>query len=288
MRYFFQHLARGFNNKKLLAKIFISGVGIWNFNIIKKCLICKTDKEELVKLQDKEKKPEYFQTVNIKELLEKYPRLTILQSKPVECLLGQLRDKNLTTSEFRILSRRIMRFIIEEALAGEYDQQGIRESPLGYYKCPVSKIRPSDYIGISILRSGNSMLDELLLILPDINIGKILIQRDESTEEKNPIFFYEKIPENSGNKKILLLDPMLGTGGSAKTAIEVLIKKGIKEENIIFLNLISCEFGIDILFKKFPKIKIITAKVDPELLPIKYLAPGIGDFGDRFYGTVSH
>jgi uracil phosphoribosyltransferase len=274
---------------KIFTPLLIFGCGFWKFkNSSGKTLLCK-DREILKSLNDKEEKiPEYFNLVNIPALHEKYPRLTVLQSKAVEFLMGQLRDKNIDTSEFRMLSRRIIRFIIEETLAGEANQVAIKQSPLGYYKCPVSHTKSSDYIGVSILRSGNSMLDELMHIMPDIGIGKILVQRDESSQEKKIIFFYEKIPKNSDGKKILLLDPMLATGGSALAAIGILLDKGIKEENIIFLNLVACEEGIHNIFKKFPKIKIITAKVDPELLPIKYIAPGIGDFGDRYYGTLDH
>jgi len=201
-------------------------------------------------------------------------------------LVGKLREKTINIDEFRIYSRRIIRLIIEEALAIEHNEFIIKESPLGYYRAPHNPRNSSDYIAISILRSGNSMVDEIIALIPDIPIGQILLQRDDTREDKRPIFFFEKIPKNIEEKKIILLDPMLGGGGSASVAIDILInKKGVKEENIIFLNLIGCPEGISVLFGKYPKIKIVSAKIDPLLLPIKYIAPGIGDFGDRFYGT---
>jgi uracil phosphoribosyltransferase len=178
-----------------------------------------------------------------------------------------------------------MRFIIEEALASECTMELVRKSPLGYYKTLDNPRDIKDYVAVSILRSGNGMLDEVMNVCPDLVIGKILIQRDESSEDKHPIFFFEKLPKNLENKKILILDPMLGTGGSVNACIKVLKEKGVKEDNILFLNLISCEDGLKNVFSRYPKIKILTAKVDQKLLPNKYIAPGIGDFGDRYYGT---
>jgi uracil phosphoribosyltransferase len=215
-----------------------------------------------------------------------YPNLTVLSSRAVENLMGLIRDKSISREQFRMYSRRIIRFIIEETLALECDIEVKKESPLGYYKTRVNRRRDDDYVAISILRSGNSMVDELLIIMPGINVGQILVQRDETTKEKKAIFYFEKLPDDLADKKMLLLDPMLATGGSATAAIEILLNKGVKEENILFLNFVSCVDGIDIMLKKFPKMKIITSKVDPYLLPNKYIAPGLGDFGDRYYGTL--
>jgi len=232
----------------------------------------------------REKIPEFFQEVDKEKLMTQYPNLTILQGKSVDMLIGKIRDKTVEVGQFRILSRRIIRLIIEEALAVECDEEVIKESPLGYYKTKFSSRKNEDYIAVSILRSGNSMVDEIMQIMPNIYIGKILVQRDENTLK--PVFFFEKLQKHLEEKRVFLLDPMLGTGGSASAAIDILLKKGAKEENILFLNLVSCPEGLEVLFKKYPKIKIVTAKVDPLLLPNGYLAPGMGDFGDRFYGTV--
>jgi len=230
--------------------------------------------------------PEFYDEIDKKKFMEEFPNLTILQARAVDMLVGKIRDKTISAEEFRNFSRRIIRLIIEETLANECTEIIRKESPLGYYKTIHNPRDLDQYVGVSILRSGDSMVEELLTIMPNIFIGKILVQRDETTQEKLPKFFFEKLPLNINNKKILLLDPMLGTGGSATAAINILKLKGILEENIIFLNLISSPPGLEALFKKFPKIKIVTAKVDPLLLPNKYIAPGMGDFGDRFYGTL--
>jgi len=228
----------------------------------------------------------YFEEVDPDKVMSLFPNLTVLKSNAVQNLMGLIRDKNISREQFRLYSRRIIRFIIEETLALEADHDTLKESPLGVYKTKVSRRNDDDYVAISILRSGNSMVEELLVIMPGINVGNILVQRDETTKEKHAIFYFEKLPDDLADKKILLLDPMLATGGSATASIEILKNKGVLEENILFLNFVSCVEGLDNMFKKYPKMKIITSKVDPYLLPNKYIAPGLGDFGDRYYGTL--
>ncbi len=231
-------------------------------------------------------KCEYFEKVDTQELLSKYPNLHILNLKTIELLIGQIRDKNASIEEFRTTTKRLIRIILEETFAYQCTEEVIKESPLGLYKTFLNPNKFSDYIAISILRSGNSMTDEILNLAPEISIGTVMIQRDENTEQKLPIFFFEKLPAKLENKKILVLDPMLATGGSATATINILIHRGVKPSDITFVNIISCEEGLHNLFKRFPGINIITALVDPYLLPNKYIAPGIGDFGDRYYGTT--
>lgn len=256
-------------------------VSYWKMNKVVHCL------QNENKIENKQTTREYFEVVDLEKLQKSYPNLIVIKTKAVDMLIGKIRDKNVQTEQFRSLSRRIIRLIVEEALSLECDETIVKESPLGLYKT-IHNPRPNtDYIAISILRSGNSMVDELVQLMPDVSIGKILVQRNEETDDKKPIFFFEKLPKDVASKRIFLLDPMLATGGSAGAAIEILLKKGVKEENIIFLNLISCITGIEILFAKYPKIKVVTAKIDKDLVKAsKYIAPGVGDFGDRFYGTM--
>lgn len=114
-------------------------------------------------------------------------------------------------------------------------------------------------------------------------IGKILIQRDEETAL--PKLFYEKLPMDISNRFVLLLDPMLATGGSAIKAIQVLLTKGVPEERILFVNLICCPEGIENVMNAHPRIKIVTGAVDEGLDANKYIIPGLGDFGCRYFGT---
>jgi uracil phosphoribosyltransferase len=124
-------------------------------------------------------------------------------------------------------------------------------------------------------------------MMPGTPVGKILIQRDESSEDKHAVFYYAKLPPDIATRRVLLVDPMLGTGGSSKAAIATLIRSGVPEENIVFINLLGCTEGVNAVLSAYPKIKLVTAKVDPILNAKKYLVPGIGDFGDRYFGTVS-
>ncbi len=118
----------------------------------------------------------------------------------------------------------------------------------------------SSLVAVSIVRAGDSMLDSFLAIAPEASVGKILIQRDEETAE--PILFYCKLPQLL-NKKIILLDPMLATGGSAKCAVQVLLDKGAREEDITFFNVLSCPEGVSAILTAFPKMKIVTGEIDP-------------------------
>lgn len=114
-----------------------------------------------------------------------------------------------------------------------------------------------------------------------VRLGKILIQRDEETA--TPKLFYVKLPEDIANRYVLLLDPLLATGGSAAMAVDVLLEKGVPQNRILFLNVLASPEGIQVFKEKFPEIKIITGMIDEGLDEHKYVVPGIGDFGDRYY-----
>jgi uracil phosphoribosyltransferase len=166
-------------------------------------------------------------------------------------------------------------------------------------------------------RAGESMETGLRQVCKGICIGKILIQRNEETAL--PTLFYSKLPEDIGERQVLLLDPMLATGGSAACAVKVLLDAGVPEEKITFVNIVACPDGLDHLNKMYPQVqcrarllmiqtlgpvfgngpdfiwvlvldfvpqmKIITTMVDPVLNEVKYIIPGLGDFGDRYFGT---
>lgn len=116
-----------------------------------------------------------------------------------------------------------------------------------------------------------------------VRIGKILIQRDEETAL--PKLFYSKLPMDVAQRYCLLLDPMLATGGSVIKAIEVLLEAGVKEENIIFINLIASPEGIRALHERYPRVQTVVAAIDEGLNERKYIVPGLGDFGCRYFGT---
>ena len=129
------------------------------------------------------------------------------------------------------------------------------------------------------------MLQKMFELMPGIKVGKVLVQRDEESEDKHPIFYYSKLPATISEKRVFILDPMLGTGGSCKIVIKNLLEKGVKQDKITFINLISCPEGLDAVTKEYPEIKIITGVIDPKMNENKYIVPGLGDFGDRFFNS---
>ena len=136
--------------------------------------------------------------------------------------------------------------------------------------------------GVSIVRAGESMEMGLRDCCRSVRIGKILIQRDEETAL--PKLFYEKLPEDISDRYVFLLDPMLATGGSAMMAVEVLLSRGVAANRIFFLNLVAAPEGIKAFQDKYPEVTIITGAIDEKLNDDKYIVPGLGDFGDRYYG----
>ncbi|OMH85812.1 Uracil phosphoribosyltransferase [Zancudomyces culisetae] len=138
--------------------------------------------------------------------------------------------------------------------------------------------------GVSIMRAGESMEQGLRSVCVGVRIGKVLIQRDEETAQ--PKLYYSKLPQDISERYVLLLDPMLATGGSVMCAIEVLKNAGVAESRIIFINLICSPEGIETVASKYPEMKIVTAEIDLGMDEHKFIVPGLGDFGDRYFGTT--
>lgn len=138
-------------------------------------------------------------------------------------------------------------------------------------------------MGVSILRAADCMLGVARSMMPSMAVGKVLIQRDENTAQATLI--YSKLPPNLSNRPVLLLDPMLATGGSAVTALKLLVEAGVPPSSIVFVTLVSCRQGIEWVHEAYPQVRIVTGAVDPILDDRKYIVPGLGDFGDRYFGT---
>jgi uracil phosphoribosyltransferase len=209
-------------------------------------------------------------------------KIQVLKQNPqLRALYTIIRDKNTKREDFIFFSDRIIRLLVESAL-----------ELLPVKSKKITTPTNSEYNGysfegkicaVSIMRSGEAMESALREVCKKIRIGKILIQRDEKTAQ--PKLFYSKLPEDISKRYVLLLDPMLATGGSVCKAIEVLKKRGVKEQKIIFINLISCPEGIKKLKSEHPNIKMVTGVIDKELNSKAYILPGLGDFGDRYFGT---
>lgn len=134
---------------------------------------------------------------------------------------------------------------------------------------------------IPILRAGIGMVDGFLNLIPAAKVGHIGLYRDPETCK--PVEYYCKLPQDIGEREVFIVDPMLATGGSATAAIELLREKGAK--NIRMINLVAAPEGIEEVHSKYPEVDIYVAAVDEKLNDHKYIVPGLGDAGDRLFGT---
>lgn len=199
-------------------------------------------------------------------------------------LWTKIRDKTTAPAVFRLYARRLMRVIAEEGLSLINPVEVEVETPVE--DCVFRGIYndlPSIVV-VSIIRAGDSLLDVVMELVPECSVGKILIQRNEATAEAE--LFYSKLPPALAGKDILLVDPMLATGGSALVAIKILLQTpGVSQKNITFLNVVSCPEGLKNINDAYPDVTIVTGAIDTHLNERKYICPGLGDFGDRFFAT---
>mmetsp|Transcript_35255 Transcript_35255/g.49370 ORF Transcript_35255/g.49370 Transcript_35255/m.49370 type:complete len:313 (-) Transcript_35255:99-1037(-) len=219
-----------------------------------------------------------------KELMEKYENLDILPLTAQGLALHTIiRDRVTARDDFVFYSNRIIRLLIEQALSKLPFAPSVVMTPTAvpFYGLDFRE----RVVGVSIMRAGDSMVAGLRSVAKGVRIGKVLIQRDEEDPEKRAHLSYVKFPGDIARRHVLLLDPMLATGGSAKLAIKELKKQGVAEERITFVNVVTTPEGIDGLFQAYPKIKVVTSFVDPGMNDMKYILPGLGDFGDRYFGT---
>ncbi|KAF2795286.1 PRTase-like protein [Melanomma pulvis-pyrius CBS 109.77] len=206
--------------------------------------------------------------------------VTILpQTSQLIALLTMIRDKNTGRADFIFYSNRIIRLLVEEGLNHLPTVEHSITTPVGRTYSGVKF--EGKICGVSIMRAGESMEEGLRNCCRSVRIGKILIQRDEETAK--PKLYYDKLPEDIADRWVMLLDPMLATGGSALMAVDVLKSRGVPEDHILFLNLIASPEGAKNFAERFPKLRVVTAFVDQGLDEKNYIVPGLGDFGDRFY-----
>merc|ERR1719382_434418 len=199
-------------------------------------------------------------------------------------LLSVVRDKATSQAQYVTYADRLMNILAEEGLARLATERTVT-TPCG----TCAGLMPSashEICLVDIVRSGGILLEAVRKLAPDAKTAKILIQRDEETAL--PKLFYSKLPPNVGDLNVILCDPMLATGGSALMAIDVLKEAGVKEEQILFLNVVSCPEGLKALAAKAPGVRILTSALDASLNEMKFIVPGLGDFGDRYYGTSGY
>jgi len=204
---------------------------------------------------------------------------TLPHTAQLEALYTIIRDKETSRGDFLFYSDRIIRLLVEEGLNHLPVIPKTVKTPTGATYDGVGF--EGKICGVSILRAGEAMEAGLREVCRSVRIGKILIQRDEETAL--PKLFYAKLPPDIAKRYVLLLDPMLATGGSAIKAVEVLLENGVPEERIIFINLISAPEGLRNFCSKHPKTRVITGWIDQGLNEKAYIIPGLGDFGERRY-----
>lgn len=193
--------------------------------------------------------------------------------------LSILRSKNTGTKEFRELISEIGMFLLYEALRdAELDDITI-ETPIT--KMKTGRLDEDRYAFLPILRAGTGMVDGILKVLPTAKIGHIGMYRDEETFVPHRYFF--KVPKDIVNREVIILDPMLATGGSALDTIDELKSIGVKK--IKFLCIIAAPEGLKAVEEKYPDVQIYAAHIDDHLNENKYIVPGLGDAGDRIFGT---
>ncbi|KAE9590260.1 hypothetical protein Lal_00028076 [Lupinus albus] len=215
------------------------------------------------------------------DLCKIYPNIFVMLSTfQIKGMHTLIRDVRTTKHDFVFYSDRLIRLVVEHGLGHlPFTEKQV--------KTPTGSVYPgvifcSRLCGVSVIRSGESMENALRACCKGIKIGKILIH-GQGTNGRQLI--YEKLPKDIASRHVLLLDPVLATGNSAVKAISLLVKKGVPESNIIFLNLIAAPQGIHAVCKRFPMLKLVTSEIDASLNENSRVIPGLGEFGDRYFAT---
>jgi uracil phosphoribosyltransferase len=204
--------------------------------------------------------------------------LTIIEHPLIQHKLTYLRDKHTDHMQFRLLTKELTSFMLYEVMADYPLKEIVIETPLMPAK---SKVLAREISLVLILRAGLGMLDGLLQLVPEARVGHIGLYRNEETLE--PVQYYAKLPTNIAETDVILVDPMLATGGSAASAAAIVKKAGAK--NIKFVCMVAAPEGLAKLSASHPDVAIYAAALDERLNEYGYILPGLGDAGDRLFGT---
>jgi uracil phosphoribosyltransferase len=205
--------------------------------------------------------------------------LTLVDHPLVHDALAELRDARTAPPAFRRAANRISVLLAAEALRDVPASPVVVTTPLG----PADgRVVTTDVVVVPVLRAGLGMLDAVLELLPAARVGHIGLQRDEATAIASR--YYSKLPPNLADSFVLMIDPMLATGGSAAAAIDLIKAAGARTIRMICI--VSAPEGVALLEHQHPDVVVYTPVIDRELNPHKFIVPGLGDFGDRLYGTV--
>ncbi len=208
-----------------------------------------------------------------------HPRLTVVSHPLVQHKMTLLRDRGTTTGEFRRLAREISLLMAYE-LTRDLPLETVEiETPMERTEAPL--LAGKKLCFVSILRAGDGMLDGMLDLVPSARVGHVGLYRDPLTQ--TPVEYYLKLPDDVRERLAIVVDPMLATGHSAAAAISRVRQAGA--EQVSFACLLAAPEGLQVLADEHPDVPVFTAAVDRELDEHAYIRPGLGDAGDRLYGT---
>lgn len=207
------------------------------------------------------------------------PKLTVVDHPLVQHKLTQMRMKERSTQGFRRLVKEVSMLLAYEITRDMPVTLKTIETPLQTMEAPV--IDGKKLVLVAVLRAGVGLLDGMLEILPSARVGHVGLYRDPKTLEA--VEYYKKLPENLGDRDVLILDPMLATGNTAVAATDLVKSEGPR--SISFVALLSAPEGIESFHKAHPDVPVLTAAVDERLNEKGYILPGLGDAGDRIFGT---
>jgi uracil phosphoribosyltransferase len=204
--------------------------------------------------------------------------VTVIAHPLVQHNLARLRDRRTQPQEFRRLLGEIAALMIYEATRSF----GVKKLSV---RTPLESARgfrlEREVVLVPVLRAGLGMLDSILQLIPHARVGFIGLKREETT--LRAVFYHKSFPKNLGRFEVVLIDPMLATGGSAVAALDLLVEQGAK--HIRLVNLVAAPEGIRRVRQNYPRVPIFTAVVDRQLNEKGYILPGLGDAGDRLFGT---
>ena len=206
-------------------------------------------------------------------------KVNVIDHPLVQHKLTLMRSKETSTSTFRNLLREISMLLAYEVCRDLSTTSIEIETPISKMKAPV--LDGKKIVLISILRAGNGILDGMLSILPSARVGHIGLYRDPKT--LMPVEYFFKVPDNMGDRDAIIVDPMLATGNSAVAAVARVKQAGPR--SIKYVCLLTCPEGIRVFHAAHPDVPVFTAAVDSHLNEKSYIVPGLGDAGDRLFGT---
>lgn len=203
--------------------------------------------------------------------------MTVVDHPVAQHLLSVLRDRQTEPPLFRTIAKRLTIALVLEAVRGLPTVEVGVQTPLEH--TTGRQIHP-DLVAVPILRAGLGMLEAVTELFPEVSVGYVGLERDERT--LLPTHYYQKFPALRG-RHVLLLDPMLATGGSAAAACSGILERG--PAALLFVCVVAAPEGVARLERDYPSVSIFTASLDRGLTDNGYILPGLGDFGDRLYGT---